>query len=273
MKKLFIHVGVGVSLLVLTCLTAIVFEAILNWLDKNGIVGGSWFGLVGDLEFEIAAVIILVLWLISLFGLMTTWHSRFYTAAKLYVICVLGMLILGTTGVGPIGFTSSWFYRKTIWPIGAIFRLVELVYCFEILSVLAMSILGMVRAMFTTVTAVGANDEEIDGWAKLLIKIMIPFPPHEFICIYPRFLLDVIRWSLVITATIAIPVWLWNVHWILGILGIIVMFPLYFIFLNFFGFLTLPFYIYTKENLLLNKQLDNLLNQSETEGQFANSEE
>lgn len=273
MKKLFIHVGVGVSLLVLTCLTAIVFYVLLNWLDKNGIVGGSWFNLFGDLEFEIAAGIILVLWLISLFGLMTTWHSRFYTAANLYVICFLGMLILGTAGVVPIGFTSSWFYRKTIWPIGAIFRLAELVYCIEILSVLAMAIFGMVRVMFTATKVVSSDDEEIPGWAKLLIKIAIPSRPHDFSFIYPRFLLDVIRLSLVITATIAIPVWLWNVHWILGILGIIVMFPAYFIFLNFFGFLTLPFYIYTKENLRMSKLLDDLQNPPETEGQSDNSGE
>jgi hypothetical protein len=253
MKKLSIHVGVGISLVVLTAIAAFVFAAIVNWLIKNKIIGASWFATLGDLEFAVAVVLILVLWLISLFGMMTTWYSRFYTAAKVYVLCVLGMLILGSASVAPIGFISSWFYNKNIVLIGAIFRLVEIVYCCGILGVIALGIFGMVRAMFTPVTSLYEQEEKTSGWVKLLIIIMLPFSPHDFICIYPKILLDVIRWSLIITATIATVLWLWHVHWILGI---IIVFPAQLVFRNFFGFLTLPFYAYTIESRRLRKQFE-----------------
>lgn len=62
--------------------------------------------------------------------------------------------------------------------------------------------------------------------------------------LYPKLIADILRFVLIIVSTIFSIKWLWNVHWLIGL---ILAFPIYVIFLNLFGFLTLPLYDYTFE--------------------------
>ena len=56
--------------------------------------------------------------------------------------------------------------------------------------------------------------------------------------------MDIIRWFLIIAATALAVKCLWAVHWALGL---VLALPVFVIFMNFFGFLTLPLYGYTTE--------------------------
>jgi len=60
--------------------------------------------------------------------------------------------------------------------------------------------------------------------------------------LYPLWVADIIRWTLIIVATFFSVRWLRRVHWTIGL---ILAFPVYMIFLNLFGILTLPLYDYT----------------------------
>jgi hypothetical protein len=71
----------------------------------------------------------------------------------------------------------------------------------------------------------------------------------------PKIFCDIIRWILIIGATIFAVKWLWDVHWALGL---ILVFPLLIIFLNVFGFPTLLLYGYTKEALIARNMLNKL---------------
>lgn len=68
----------------------------------------------------------------------------------------------------------------------------------------------------------------------------------------PKFVLDTIRWGLIIGATVAAVEWLWKVHWIVGLVLAI---PVFVVFLNVFGFLTLPLYTLTREARIARKRL------------------
>lgn len=54
----------------------------------------------------------------------------------------------GVAGVVIPGFISLWFYKNSIWPIGMIFRLIELGACITVLCGLLLWIFYMVYAMF-----------------------------------------------------------------------------------------------------------------------------
>ncbi len=68
--------------------------------------------------------------------------------------------------------------------------------------------------------------------------------PRPRPALYPTLIADIIRWALIIVATIFLVKGLWKVHWILGLVFAV---PVYLLFLNLFGFLTLPLYDYTTE--------------------------
>ena len=70
--------------------------------------------------------------IISLFGLPCRWHGRFRYAAMFYAFGVLG-LGGGVAAVAVPGFISMWFYKHGIWPVGMIFRLVEIVAAIGVL--------------------------------------------------------------------------------------------------------------------------------------------
>jgi hypothetical protein len=146
MKKLSIHIGIGIGLLFLSCLAGLIFEAALDLLDKIGIVGASWLHLAGW-ELGIGTIVFFILWVISLFGLPFRWHNRFHQAAIMYAVGFLG-LGAGVAGVVVPGFISLWFYKNSMWPIGMIFRLVELGACITVLSGLLVWIFYMVYTMF-----------------------------------------------------------------------------------------------------------------------------
>jgi hypothetical protein len=88
-----------------------------------------------------------VLWFVCLFGLPFRWHYRFRAAAMYYASGVLG-LGGGTAAVIVPGFISLWFYKSGIWPIGMVFRLIEIGAAITVLIGLAVWIFGMVYAMF-----------------------------------------------------------------------------------------------------------------------------
>jgi hypothetical protein len=115
-------------------------------MDKHGIVGASWLGLA-TWELAIGAAVIFIIWIISLFGLFCQWHGRFRKAATMYIIGLLVIWGLVAT-VTILGFISIWFYKKGIWPIGAIFRIVEIGTCISALIFLLTWIFGIVKAMF-----------------------------------------------------------------------------------------------------------------------------
>lgn len=146
MKKLCIHVGIGIGILVLSCFVSHIFNVVLDWLDKRGIVGASWLGLA-TWEFAIGTIVIFILWVISLFGLLCRWHGRFRQAVLMYANGILG-LWGGVAGVIIPGFISLWFYKKGIWPIGMIFRIVEIGACITVLLGLLVWIFYMIYAMF-----------------------------------------------------------------------------------------------------------------------------
>jgi hypothetical protein len=54
----------------------------------------------------------------------------------------------GVAGVIIPGFISLWFYKKGIWPIGMIFRLIEIGACITILLGLLVWIFYIIYAMF-----------------------------------------------------------------------------------------------------------------------------
>ncbi len=60
----------------------------------------------------------------------------------------------------------------------------------------------------------------------------------------PAILFDAIRWAMILVATILSVRWLWSVNWILGA---VLALPAFVLFLNLFGFLTLPLYNHTIE--------------------------
>ncbi len=68
----------------------------------------------------------------------------------------------------------------------------------------------------------------------------------------PKFVLDTIRWVLIIGATVATVELLGKVHWIVGLVLAI---PAFVVFLNVFGFLTLPLYTLTREARNARKRL------------------
>lgn len=146
MKKLCIHIGIGIGLLFLSCLAGLIFEATLYLLDKIGIIGASWLRLA-DWELGIGTIVFCILWVISLFGLLFRWHNRFRQASIMYAVGFLG-LGAGVAVVVVPGFISLWFYKNSMWPIGMIFRLVEIGACITVLSGLLVWIFSMVYAMF-----------------------------------------------------------------------------------------------------------------------------
>lgn len=68
----------------------------------------------------------------------------------------------------------------------------------------------------------------------------------------PKLILDIIRWALIICATSLSVQWLWGVH---RILGLVLAVPVFVIFLNFFGFITLPLYAFSLESIMARKAL------------------
>lgn len=62
--------------------------------------------------------------------------------------------------------------------------------------------------------------------------------------------LDIVRNLLILAATGYVTVLVWRYNWIIALLGLL---PVYFVFLNVFGFLTLPLYRFTPENRLKAK--------------------
>ena len=60
----------------------------------------------------------------------------------------------------------------------------------------------------------------------------------------PAIVFDAIRWAMILGATVLSVRWLWSVSWILGT---VLALPVFAIFLNLFGFLTLPLYDHTIE--------------------------
>ena len=72
---------------------------------------------------------------------------------------------------------------------------------------------------------------------------------------YPKWLADIIRWGLIIATTFLSVEWLWNVHWVLGLVLAV---PAYLVFLNLWGFLTLPLYMFTIETWVAAKRLKEL---------------
>jgi len=71
----------------------------------------------------------------------------------------------------------------------------------------------------------------------------------------PKLLCDIIRWVLIIGATVLAVKWLWTVHWVLGL---VLALPVFLIFLNVFGFLTLPLYGFTTEARIARRVLKDL---------------
>ena len=63
-------------------------------------------------------------------------------------------------------------------------------------------------------------------------------------------ILDIVRNLLILAATGYVTVLIWRYNWIIALLGLL---PVYFVFLNVFGFLTLPLYHLTPENRLKGK--------------------
>ena len=63
-------------------------------------------------------------------------------------------------------------------------------------------------------------------------------------------ILDVLRNLLILAATGYVTVLVWRYNWIIALLGLL---PVYVVFLNVFGFLTLPLYRFTPENRLKAK--------------------
>jgi len=146
MKKLCVHLGIGIGLFVLSYFAPKIFNAALDWLDKSGIVGASWLGLA-SLELAIGTIVIFVLWIICLFGLPFKWHDRFRSSA-MYYACGVSGLGGGLAAVIVLGFISLWFYKRGIWPVGMVFRLIEIGTAITVLIGLAFWIFGMVYAMF-----------------------------------------------------------------------------------------------------------------------------
>lgn len=72
---------------------------------------------------------------------------------------------------------------------------------------------------------------------------------------YPKLFADIVRFGLIIITTIVSVLWLYSVHWLLCTLMAI---PAFIIFVNIYGFLTLPFYLYTVEALEVKKELKEL---------------
>ncbi len=146
MKKLCIHIGIGIGLFILFYFAGLIFNVSMDWLDNRGIVGASWLGLA-TWELMIGMIVILALWIITLFGLPFGWHDRFHKAAMncVGVVFVLGG---GVVAVAILGLISLWFYGKGLWPVGMIFRLVEIGAALSVLVCLGFYIFGMVYAMF-----------------------------------------------------------------------------------------------------------------------------
>jgi hypothetical protein len=135
MKRFLLHLGLGSILIASLILIDYLFCIALNWLDKKGIVGASWLTL-GRFEILAALVIVFILWLITFFK----WQNRF----KRVAICVYSIFVClcgGTLGVAALGFISNWLYNIRLWPIGRVFRIIEI---FTSVSVL----LGLVYILF-----------------------------------------------------------------------------------------------------------------------------
>ena len=91
-------------------------------------------------------------------------------------------------------------------------------------------------------------------YPKWLKKVLWWFvSPRVRPALYPKLIADIIRWALIIAATIFSIKWLWQVYWIIGL---VFAFPVYWFFLNLFGFLTLPLYDYTTEAQNLRNTLE-----------------
>lgn len=146
MKRFLIHIGIGLSIVIAFLFADFLFYKCLNWMDKVGIVGASWLALA-RYELLIGTVVVLLTWFITLFCLPFQWYKRFYFAAVLYLYGI-GALFGGVFVVSINGFLSKWFY-KIYWPIGAIFRIIEILACIGVLSVLGLCIFMIIFTMFT----------------------------------------------------------------------------------------------------------------------------
>lgn len=71
----------------------------------------------------------------------------------------------------------------------------------------------------------------------------------------PRIFCDIIRWILIVGATVFTVKWLWTIHWALGLFLAL---PVFVIFMNIFGFLTMPLYGFTTEARTALKGLKDL---------------
>jgi len=138
--------GIGIGLFVLSYFALKFFNATLDWLDKSGFAGASWLGLA-TWELTIGTVVICALWIISLLGLPCRWHNRFRAAAMYYAWGFLG-LGGGVAAVMIPGFISMWSYKHGIWPVGMIFRLVEIGAAIAVLFGLVVWLIAMVYGMF-----------------------------------------------------------------------------------------------------------------------------
>lgn len=71
----------------------------------------------------------------------------------------------------------------------------------------------------------------------------------------PTRLLDLVRYALILLGTAYLTYWLWQWHWIAGLVGCI---PIFVIFVNVVGFLTLPLYALTPEASEIRREEEEL---------------
>jgi len=132
----------GIGILLLFLLADLLFCVVLNWLDKAGIAGASWLAF-GRIELFIATCVTMCLWVISFFR----WHKQFRRVALIYTYIVISLFGVIIPIIIP-GFLSIWFYKKGLWPIAAIFRLIEVGTCISFLICLTAMIFMEIRALF-----------------------------------------------------------------------------------------------------------------------------
>ena len=88
------------------------------------------------------------------------------------------------------------------------------------------------------------------------------FTPRILPALYPKLFADIFRIALIIVSTFFSVGWLWNVHWLIGVILAV---PIYLIFLNLFGFLTLPLYDYTFEAKEAREMIKEIMANSQDE--------
>jgi len=145
-KRVFVHLGLGIATLCCGGLVIFLWERVLlQWVQKNELAVAFWL-MLADLELTVASVFLFVLWLVTLFR-GAEHYIRFRGCLTYYCYCV-GMVVFGSLFPTAIGVAAAWLYSLRWWAVGALLRLLEVGISAALLATVAIGIFVMVTHPF-----------------------------------------------------------------------------------------------------------------------------